>query len=273
MAGDFADVIGGIPYRLALCGGWIDQPFVSERNPAPPGSMTVVAVEPDFRFMDYAGMATSTRKVAMRLWGDRLPDRRPAHLMRELYAAENRGKAEPSGSQDMVGLVFPGIVRMDFDASSEGGVFPLRIETCEDAGVVDWFERHIKIVPVAQRPSGYTPLVTKNLEPGWIRRLGESGRRCYDSIVARDLAGLQASMNECMLAWEALLPATLRHPLIQVDLVGLMARYRKEYGGAMYSGCGGGYLFVATDRSVPGSFGIRVRRGASTATLLGGSSA
>src|SRR5512140_2874567 len=96
---DIADVIGGIPYRLALCGGWIDQPFVSAKNPAPPGSMTVVAVEPEYRFMDMAGMATSTRKVAARIWGDRLPDRPPADLVRELYAEENRGKRDPSGSQ------------------------------------------------------------------------------------------------------------------------------------------------------------------------------
>ena len=36
-------VIGAIPYRMALAGGWIDQPFVSRHNPAPPGSMVVVA--------------------------------------------------------------------------------------------------------------------------------------------------------------------------------------------------------------------------------------
>ncbi|GEM_PF-6845641 len=34
-----------IPYRLALAGGWIDQPFVSERNPEPPGSMVVISEE------------------------------------------------------------------------------------------------------------------------------------------------------------------------------------------------------------------------------------
>jgi hypothetical protein len=257
---DIAEVIGGIPYRLALCGGWIDQPFVSERNPSPPGSMTVVAVEPDFRFMDYSGMATSTRKVAARLWGTRLPDRPPADLVRELYAEENRGKDDPSGAQDMVGLVYPGITRMDFDATSEGGVFPVRIESSEDPASIAWLERVLKIVPVAQRPSGYSPLLTKNIEPGWVKRLGESGRDCYDAIAMRDLGALQSSMRECMLAWEALLPATLRHPVVQVDLMAMLDYYREAYGGAMYSGCGGGYLFVATDRPVPGSIGFRVRR-------------
>jgi hypothetical protein len=261
MSSDITDLIGGIPYRLALCGGWIDQPFISALDPSPPGSMTVVAVEPDFRFMDMAGMATSTRKVAARLWGARLPDRPPAELVRELYAEENRGKADPSGAQDMVGLCYPGITRMDFDARVEGGVFPSAVQTSEDEAAISWLERTIKIVPVTPRPAtGYSPLGEKNLDPAWVRRLGASGRDCYESIMRRDLRGLQSSMRECMLAWEALLPRTLRHPLVAVDLPGIMEHYRSRYGGAMYSGCGGGYLFVASEEPVPGSFGFRVRR-------------
>ena len=205
-------------------------------------------------------MATSTRKVAARLWGARLPDRPPHELVRELYAAENEGKAEPSGAQDMVGLCYPGITRMDFDASVEGGVFPAAVESCEDEAVVAWLERTIRIVPVAPRPAGYSPLGEKHLDPAWVRRLGASGRDCYDAILARDLAGLRASMRECMLAWAALLPRTLRHQALTVDLSALLAHYRERYGGAMYSGCGGGYLFVATDEPVPGSMGFRVRR-------------
>jgi hypothetical protein len=262
MSANDAEAIGGIPYRLALCGGWIDQPFISRLDPEPPGSMTVVSVEPDFRFMDMAGMATSTRKAAARLWGESLPRRPPAQLVRELYAEENRGKADPSGAQDMVGLCYPGIVRMDFDPAVEGGVFPARIEVREDPESLGWIERVLKIVPVRRRPPGYSPLVSKNLDPAWVRRLGRSGRDCFDAIAAQDLPLLQSSMNECMAAWEALLPATIRHPLLTIDLAGLLARYRGEYGGAMFSGCGGGYLFVATEREVPGSRGFRARRSA-----------
>ena len=43
-----------MPNRLALAGGWIDQPFVSKHNPKPPGSMVVVQIEPNFRPMDRA---------------------------------------------------------------------------------------------------------------------------------------------------------------------------------------------------------------------------
>jgi hypothetical protein len=259
--GTVNDLVGALPYRLALAGGWIDQPFVSSSNPGAPGSMVVVAVEPRFRFMDACGMGTSTRKVAQKLWGGILPSRPPAELVRELYAEENRGRADPSGSQDMVGLVYPGVTRIDYDAACEGGIFPARVESNFDPGVALWIAERIKILPVAPRPAGYSPLDIRHIEPGWVKRLGDSGRACFDSIVTRDLSGLQASMNECMCCWEALLPGTVRHKTISVDLKGILAANQGEYGGAMYSGCGGGYLYVATERQVPGSFQITVRLG------------
>ena len=129
------NVIGAIPYRMAFAGGWIDQPFVSRLNPDPPGSMVVVGLEPTCRFMDRAGMATGTRKVALRLWNGRLPQGDPARLVRELYEEENRGLAEPSGSQDMIGLIYPGVSRLDFDAAHAGGIFPMHIESHNDPAV------------------------------------------------------------------------------------------------------------------------------------------
>ena len=62
---DITSVVGKIPYRLALAGGWIDQPTVSEHNPSPPGSMVTVQVEPEFRFLDRAGICGSTRRIAL----------------------------------------------------------------------------------------------------------------------------------------------------------------------------------------------------------------
>jgi hypothetical protein len=252
-------LIGKIPYRMALAGGWIDQPFVSQHNPTPPGSMVVVKIEPTVRFMDRCGMGTSTRRVAAQLWSDRLPEGDPYELMRALYQAENQGKSEPSGSQDMAGLIFPGVNRLDYDAGFEGGTYPVHIESNRDPLVAAWLERVVYMIPVMQRPPGYNPLETKNLDPQWISRLGRSGKDCFDAIVARDLRGLGASMNECMACWEAILPGTVRHPTIQIDLVELLRFYQACYPGAMYSGCGGGYLFVVSDIPVPGGFQIKVR--------------
>jgi hypothetical protein len=257
--GDITRLIGKIPYRMALAGGWIDQPFVSTHNPTPPGSMVVVGLEPTMRFMDRCGMGTSTRRVAARVWGDCLPAGSPYELMRELYEAENQGKSEPSGSQDMAGLIYPGINRLDYDAAFEGGTYPAYIESNRDPQVAAWLEQVVYLVPVLQRPPGYNPLEIKNLEPQWIRRLGQSGKDCYAAILAMDLAGLGAAMNECMCCWKAILPGTVRHPTIELDLVSLLRVYQARYAGAMYSGCGGGYLFVVSERPVPGGFQVKVR--------------
>ena len=254
-----ASVIGRIPYRLALAGGWIDQPFVSRLNPQPPGSMVVVAIEPSFRAMDRAGLATGTRHVAMKLWHGRLPRRDPAALVRELYEAENADKAEPSGSQDMIGLIYPGINRLDYDFVAHGGVFPSHIESLNDRRAACWLEKVLHLLPVAQRPVGYNPLGTRNLDPEWIARLGQTGKDCFDAIRHMDLAALGASLNDCMVCWEKLLPHTVAHPTIKLDLKSILRAYQRSYLGAMYSGCGGGYLFVVSKTPVPGAFQVNVR--------------
>jgi hypothetical protein len=223
--------------------------------------MVTVAVVPTFRWMDRCGMATSTRAVALRHWGSRMPLGDPKHLVRELYEAENHGKAEPSGSQDMVGLLYPGVCRLDYDASVEDGIFPARIESCTDPAAARWLEHVIKVLPVAPRPSRYEPLAVQNLDPAWIARLGKSGRACWEAILNQDAPALGESMNECMRCWETLLPQVVRPPSSPVDLVGLLRHYQERSHGAMYSGCGGGYLYVVSEDPLPGSFGVQVRTG------------
>ena len=221
--------------------------------------MVVVGLEPDRCFMERAGMASSTRRVALQLWGGVLPKRPRQELVRELYRAENDGRAEPSGSQDMIGLIYPGVSRLDYDAAFEGGFFPACIESNGDPAIVRWLERVLQFVPVNQRPEVYNPLGVKNLAPEWIRRLGQTGRDCYDTILRRDAAALGASMNSCMECWEAILPHTVCHPTIHIDLKALLANFQARYPGAMYSGCGGGYLLVVAEEDVPGAFRVRIR--------------
>ena len=204
-------------------------------------------------------MATSTREVARKLWHGVLPDRDPMQLVRELYDAENKGKPEPSGSQDMAGLILPGASRLDYDYAYEGGFFPVHIQSSNDPDIAHWLEEVIHVLPVTQRPNGYNPLGKRHLDKAWIRRLGQSGKDCYETILAKDTKGLGASMNECMKCWGAILPHTVRHPAITVDLMAILDYYQSRYAGAMYSGCGGGYLYVVSEEPVPGSIRVKVR--------------
>lgn len=256
---EVSEVIGKIPYRMAFAGGWIDQPFISRKNPNPPGSMVVVSLQPTIRFMELSGMGTSTRKVAMDLWKDGLPDGDPSKLIRDLYSVENVGKTDPSGSQDMAGIVYPGVSRLDYNITYEGGIFPSHVELNNDPDVACWLEKVIYMVPIAQRPPGYSPLGEIDLDPEWIGKLSQSGKDCYQAIVNQDAAALGASMNLSMECWEKILPQTVHHPNIRVDLAKILRYYQMRHFGAMYSGCGGGYLYVVSNEPVPGGFQVQVR--------------
>ena len=194
-----ARALGSIPNRLQLAGGWIDQPFVSEHNPKPPGSMVVVQIEPNFRPMNRSGIASGTRDI-------------PSH-----------------------------------------------IESCNSAKVARWLSGILHLIPVEPRPEGYNPLGIKNIDSKWVARLGQSGQDCFNAIVKMDAKALGASLNLNMKCWETLLPRVVRHPLLRVDLMPLLAAYQRQYSGAMYSGCGGGYLIVVSREPVPGAFKVNVR--------------
>ncbi len=253
------DVIGDFPYRITLAGGWMDQPFCSRLNPEPPGSVCVVSIEPDFFCMERSGMATGTRKVALERWGH-LPDGDVCQRVEELYYAENQAHKDPSGSQDMIGLLVPGISRLDYDYAHKGGVFPREITTTTDAETVRWLEQVIHIIPVASRPPGYSPLEEQHLDRvEWIARLAKTGRVCYDAILAHDVENLGAAMSETMRCWEVLLPGNFIHPTITMDLLALLKYYQTRYAGACYSSCGGGYIYVPSLEPVPGSFHVRIR--------------
>jgi hypothetical protein len=159
----------------------------------------------------------------------------------------------------MIGLIYPGVSRLDYDANIEGGIFPAHIESNCDPLVAHWIEEVFYLVPISQRPAGYSPLGIQNLAPQCIRELGQTGRDCFDAIVCRDIARLGASMNRCMTCWEAILPHTVAHPTIHLDLKAILAWFQSRYAGAMYSGCGGGYLIVISEDPVPGAVRVKVR--------------
>ena len=121
------EVIGSLPFRLQMAGGWIDQPFLSKHNPEPPGSMVVVPCSQ--RSRSWPGPAWPLGPARRHGRCGATPCLPPVagDLVRELYAAENADLVEPSGSQDMCGLIYPGISRLDYDASVEGGWFPAHI--------------------------------------------------------------------------------------------------------------------------------------------------
>ena len=151
--------------------------------------MVVVQIEPNFRPMDRSGIASGTRAIAMKIWKGRLPDRPPDELARELYEAENQGKAEPSGSQDMIGLIYPGVNRLDYDFKVRGRRFSLAHRVVQHATRRALAGEGLAFDSRRAAAGGYSPLGMKNLDPKWVARLGQSGKDCYDAIVQKGREG------------------------------------------------------------------------------------
>lgn len=237
------------PYRLCIAGGWIDQPWVSKVHP---GSVVVAQIWPTMDFNDRSGLATSSRRVGIKLWGDRSPGGDYEQNAKLLFGAENPpGKEYVSGSQDHIGLLYPGVNRLDYS----GGYWPERIESTVDEDTCKWLSDIIHLVPLEPRPQGYDPLKIMNLEKTIVKELGEAGEKCWESIMKKDIAMLGKSMTDTLLSWKKMLPLTVPDWVMQE----LETKYLPYYPGAITSGSGGGYMMVASGKVVPGAIKIKVR--------------
>ncbi|MBN2698524.1 MAG: adenylyltransferase/cytidyltransferase family protein [Bacteroidales bacterium] len=236
------------PYRICIAGGWMDQPWVSEIYP---GSVVVFQIWPTIEFNGRAGMATSSRKIALELWTGKIPEGDPIRNAKLLFGAENPpGSNYISGSQDQIGLLVPGISRLYY----EGEYWPSDIKTCTDPSVCEWLSRVLYLIPLDPRPSGYDPIALKHLDREYVKELGDSGNECWESIIKKDIYGLGKAMTRSFLAWRKMLPNT-----VPDHIMNEMTQYISNYPGAITSGSGGGYAVVASEKNIKGAIRIKVK--------------
>jgi hypothetical protein len=246
------------PYRLALAGGWGDHNFV---NFLADGYVVVVQVKPTVTFHDRCGICSSTRKILLQKYPNGIPANIDRYkLASDLYYWENQRKVPIGGSQDAWGSVYPGFNLLHYDFTHHNGVLPKEVTSILDGRTARWFERNFWIVDcVGPRPRGYNPFdggrfATRKV----VSQLGQSGQDCFHAIKKRDLAALGASFNLCSHAWRRMLPAIFEHPSIGVPVMKRLRYYQRRYAGAMPSGCGVGYIYVASSEPVEGGFQVKV---------------
>ena len=237
------------PYRLCLAGGWIDQPWMSEICP---GSVVVAQIYPTLDFNGRSGLATSSRDFGIKIWGDRYPDGDPLQNAKILFGAENPpGTKYVAGSQDHIGLLLPGVNRLFYN----GSYWPDKIDSTVDKETCDWLSDVIHLVPLKPRPDGYDPLREMHLDKKLVKELGDSGDRCWQSIINKDVNGLGKSMSDTLISWKKILPLTVPDSIMK----DIEKNYFPNYSGAITTGCGGGYIIVISEKEVEGAIKIKVR--------------
>jgi len=240
-----------IPYRLDLAGGWLDQPFVSQHFP---GSVITISIEPDFDFNDRSGMSSSTRKKAIQLWKTDIPEGDTELLAKTLFSFENPpGTQYVSGSQDAIGIVMPGLNRLDY---WKGKYWPDRITTVSDPEVLSFIEKNLWFITLAPRNNDFNVLSDTVINAGRAQALADAAGSCWEALLAKDVVAFGRYFRESFEAQIAMFPH-----MVTPQIMAQLEEYRSKALGWKLSGAGGGgYLVLVSEKPIPNAIQIRIRR-------------
>ena len=241
--------IDHMPYRIDLAGGWLDQPFVSKHCP---GAVITISLEPTIEFNERSGMASSTRRKAIELWGNKLPTEDPEKLAKILFCYDNPpGTRTISGSQDAIGLVYPGLARAHY----KGDYWPERIEHCLDPETLDFVEQALYLRPLGPRHAEYDVLSDTRIDAAGSRALAAASDLCWEGILGHNVEQFGSAIRQAFEAQIAMFPN-----MISASIQDLIDQYEHTALGWKLSGAGGGgYLILASEEPIEGAIRIAVR--------------
>jgi hypothetical protein len=239
-----------IPYRLDLAGGWLDQPFVSRHRNGP---VLTISIEPTLEFNERSGMASSTRRRAIELWQTAIPREDRHKLARILFSYENPpGTIQFSGSQDSIGIVFPGLNRLDY----RGAFWPTKITSVDNEEVLVWLEQHLRLVPLRPRKTGFDVFKGRQITPARVQSLAAAADGCWQAVLKRNLKAFGHHFRASFEAQVSLFPA-----MSSLEVRATIRQYADSALGWKLSGAGGGgYLVLVTKNELPGAIKLKIRR-------------
>lgn len=242
-----------MPFRIDLAGGWLDQPWVSQHHPGP---VITISLEPTHAFNERSGMASSTRHSAIDLWGVKVPPDDYEKLAKILFCYDNPpGTRTVSGSQDSIGIVFPGLAY----AYYQGEYWPSYFKHVLEEDALQFVESAMHLVELGPREAAFDVLADTKIDPPGAKALADAAEGCWQAILDRDLVRFGRYFRESFEAQVAMFPHMMTDQVAE-----LIERYRERALGWKLSGAGGGgYLILITDEPVQGAIQVRARRGRS----------
>ncbi|MDC0268063.1 adenylyltransferase/cytidyltransferase family protein [bacterium] len=239
-----------MPYRLDLAGGWLDQPFISKMHAGP---VITISLEPFIEFNERSGMASSTRRTAMDLWGPVLPVDDPQKLARILFCCENPpGSKYISGSQDAIGLTHAGLAKSDYS----GEYWPCRIESLHDETVIQFVENHIFLKPMGPRAESFDIMQHTHFTTEAVKKLSDASSEVWRSLQEKDPRQLGDAVRRSFEAQISLFPS-----MCNSQIESVIHPYREEALGWKLSGAGGGgYLVIVSETQPRDTVRLVVRR-------------
>ncbi|MBI1373854.1 MAG: adenylyltransferase/cytidyltransferase family protein [Phycisphaera sp.] len=239
-----------LPFRIEIAGGWLDQPFISRLHP---GAVIVASIEAGEGFVQYTGLAASSRNSAIELWGGALPTGDAVRHAQMLFAYDNAPgrSSHVSGSQDHLGLLLPGVNRLDY----AGEYWPQAIASITDESTLAWLESVLRLVPLCARDESFDPLANMRPSAASAKQLAAATDNCWRAIESRNAAALGESLTASLCAqlemFTAMAPPHILRQVQSIAASGL---------GAKMSGAGGGGYVLAVASNAAEGIPIRIRR-------------
>jgi cytidyltransferase-like protein len=240
-----------IPYRLDLAGGWLDQPFVSKYHPGP---VITISIEPEIEFNDRSGMSSSTRAKAIDLWQTDIPEGDKEKLAHTLFCVENPpGSVYISGSQDSIGIVFPGVNKLIYP---KGAYWPEKITSLTDEDTLSWIERHLWFINLSPRGKEFNVLSETNITPGGAKSLADAAELLWKAITEKDIQLFGQAFRQSFEAQIAMFPHMVNPAIMKT-----IESYKNQALGWKISGAGGGgYLVLVSEVPIKNGLQIKIRR-------------
>ena len=235
-----------LPYRIELAGGWLDQPYVSKHYPGP---VVTLSIEPTLEFNERSGMAGSTRNHMRELWGAKIPPGNYEKLAKILFCYDNPpGTKIISGSQDSIGLVFPGLAYAHYD----GEYWPKYIEHRLDEPLLSFLENALYLMPLGPRYADFNVMADTFFDRAHAKALADATEENWNAILDQDIGKFGSSLRAMFEAQVAMFPSMMNKRVAAV-----INKYRDRALGWKLTGAGGGgYLILASDKPIP--HGVRV---------------
>jgi cytidyltransferase-like protein len=240
-----------IPFRLDLAGGWLDQPYVSKFSAGP---VITISIEPDIDFNDRSGMSSSTRFKAIELWQTEIPGGDKEKLARTLFCYENPpGTKMFSGSQDSIGIVYPGVNKLDYQKEC---YWPSSITSITAEDTLTWIEEHLWFINLSPRKANFDVLAGTKIDEQGATALANASNGLWNSILSKDLGAFSKYFRASFEAQIAMFPN-----MVSSFINETIKNYEHEALGWKISGAGGGgYLVLVSEKPIANATQIKIRR-------------
>jgi galactokinase/mevalonate kinase-like predicted kinase len=170
-----------------------------------------------------------------------------------LFSYENPpGTREFSGSQDAIGIVYPGLNRLDY----RGEYWPNKITSVNDEEILRWIEERLHLVTLGPRKSDFRVRQDTRITPARVRALAAAADGCWRAILSRDEKEFGRQVRASFEAQISIFPR-----MMDSHVRTAIKQYAGKSLGWKLSGAGGGgYLVLVGQRAIPGAIQLKIRR-------------